>query len=484
MPVEKEWTVMVILAGDNNLSEEMLFSLREMKLAGANPQVNVIALFDPNEPGMPTQRFALNSLAESPPGGMLIDELNSDIEGFPPVSGEFNAGNPQDIADFIRQGIKLFPARHYMVVLSGHGPGDVDTGFLLTDDNPQDSLDLAELKSVFVLAKKGLVAGEPGVKDKIDILGMDSCLMSAAEVAYQLREHVDFVVGPQGFEPNMGWPYREALGVLLSNPQIAAGDLAVKIVDEYIRYYYDYTLAGRSVDLSACNLQNTAALVAAVKGLVEALLQAMPAQLSDEPTHPDVRNAVLNAIILAHWEAQGFKFDQFIDLYDFCDRLEQRCNMTDTVSGAIRDACVEVKRVVGGADPSARFVMKSCTSGPSFQHSHGLSIFLPWALPAPVAYTGLDFPQATEWHLFIERYVENSRRSPRPGVRQSPIFPLILDSPTKSRGTDKPGTMKNSPLTWKLSQCLVDLIDSAAAPGGDAGGSVSTNEKPEQPPTQ
>jgi hypothetical protein len=481
MVQEKEWTVMVILAGDNNLSEEMLFSLKEMKLAGANSEVNVIALFDSNEPDVPTQRYVLNHSAENPPGGLLINDLNFDNDDFPALSGELNAGDPAQLAEFIRQGFTQFPARHYMVVFSGHNTAE-DTGFLLTDEQPQtvitherprDVLTLAELQTVFTLAKKGLVEGEPGVKQKIDILGMDSCLISSAELCYQLREHVDFVVGPQGFEPNLGWPYRQALGALLNNPHIGVAELATRIVDEYVRYYFDYTLAGRSVDLAACNLQHVDALAAAVKALVTELLKGLPAAPSDAVKHPDVNNPILNALILAHWDAQGFKFDQFTDLYDFCDRLEQRCQMADELSGKIRDACKEVKRVVGEGETAARFVAKSCTSGPAFQHSHGLSIFFPWALGTPITYDRLDFSIQTGWHFFIERYLDNSRRAPLPGVRQPPLF---IDSPTKSRGPDKPGTMKNSPLKWELSQCLDDLTRPGIEAGGETTGETTGDE--------
>lgn len=483
MPEEKEWTVLVFHAGDNNLSEEMLFSLKEMKLAGANPQVNVISLFDPNEPGVPTQRFVLNAHADNPPEGLLVNDLRPDASGFPPFAGELNAGDPQVIADFIRAGIKLFPARHYMVVLSGHGPTGIDSGFLLTDEHPfkvdapdrprQDALTLAELMDVFVklksdLAREGFAEGQPGVKAKIDILGTDSCLTNSAEVCLQLSEHVDFFVGPQGFEPNLGWPYRQVLAQLIQNPAVTPAEMAVKIVDEYTRYYFDYILAGRSVDMSACNLQNAPALTQAVRTLADALLAALPVSPPEET--PDVGNAVLDALILAHWESQGYKYDQFADLYDLCDRLEKRCRGADAQSGDIRAACRGVKDALCDGAEAARFVMKSCTSGPSFQHSHGLSVFLPWALPSSLDYGRLTFAQLTNWHILINRYVANSRRSPRPGVATPPL-PPVFDSPTKNRGSDAPGPMKNPPLLWQMSRSLVDLFNPGGGqPAGGAGG--------------
>src|SRR5437867_5659461 len=41
------WTIMIYLAGDNNLAEEMVYALKCMSLVGSNPQdYEVFALYD------------------------------------------------------------------------------------------------------------------------------------------------------------------------------------------------------------------------------------------------------------------------------------------------------------------------------------------------------------------------------------------------------------------------------------------------------
>jgi len=468
MPELKEWTVMVFLAGDNNLSEDMLYSLKEMKLAGTSPEVAVVAQFDSNEPGLPTQRFVLNAGAGSTPSGVV----EKDFVEF--VDVETNSGDKEVVADFIAWAVRTAPARHYLVVFSGHG-SQAEEGFLLSDDNPLDAIDLAELKQIFPLAKEkldeaGMPAGTPGVPDKFDILGLDSCLMSGAEVCYQLREHVSLCVGPEGFEPNTGWPYRQIVGRVIRQPAITPPELAAAVVDEYVRYYYDYILTGRSVEMAACDLAYADDLRDAVRGLAAQLRGALP----DGGTEKfDGTNAILNAVVLAHWDAQGFKFDQYCDLYDFCDRLQTHlAAQAGAPAQDIKTACEAVKRAVRDGQPgqpARRFVTRSCYSGPTFQYAFGLSIFLPWFLPTPAEYRALDFVVDTEWNTFVDKYVLHSRRASRPGVEP---FPVSFDSPGKSRGPDKPGTMKNSPRKWNKSQRLVDLINAPAADAG-AGGEES-----------
>ena len=55
-----EWTVMVYLAGDNNLSPECLFALTEMKEADPGEEIHVVAQFDPRDEHLPTQRYKIN----------------------------------------------------------------------------------------------------------------------------------------------------------------------------------------------------------------------------------------------------------------------------------------------------------------------------------------------------------------------------------------------------------------------------------------
>ena len=54
------WTVMVYLAGDNNLTSECMFALTEMKEAVLGKEINVIAQFDPSDPYLPTHRYEIN----------------------------------------------------------------------------------------------------------------------------------------------------------------------------------------------------------------------------------------------------------------------------------------------------------------------------------------------------------------------------------------------------------------------------------------
>jgi hypothetical protein len=61
---------------------------------------------------------------------------------------------------------------------------------------------------------------------KVSLIGMDACLMSMVEVAYQLRANANYMVGSQEVEPLSGWPYTAILGSLTSDSGMTPEALA------------------------------------------------------------------------------------------------------------------------------------------------------------------------------------------------------------------------------------------------------------------
>ena len=100
MPRKKAaWTVMVYLAGDNNLSTECLFALTEMKKAAPGDQINVLAQFDPRDEYVPTHRYEINRNGS---GSTLFDDI-IDTAKFDSKSREVRFQNESDNAVALAQ---------------------------------------------------------------------------------------------------------------------------------------------------------------------------------------------------------------------------------------------------------------------------------------------------------------------------------------------------------------------------------------------
>ena len=445
------WTVMVYLAGDNNLSSECLFALTEMKKAAPGKHIQVIAQFDPQDKYLPTHRYEINrkgpnstlfediideahynpdtrevrfrreskradSLANSRlKHRTVIESVLSDANDLTSlefkgedITDDTDTGSPVTLYNFLSFCIEEYPADHYMVVLSGHA-GGTESDYLLKDASSKGSLTFNELKEVFKELQTDL-NGRP-----IEIIGMDNCLMSMGEICYELRGLVQIAVGCESYSPASGWPYREILerlrkdfGEHKAKRKSSPAEAAKAIVEEYVNYYASYWMAGLSVTQSAIDIGKVEKFRKVVDKFASELEQGLIKEYKKNQRKQKSRtspSAFQDALVLAHWEAQSYNGERFVDLYDFCDCLERRLE-----SDSVRKKCQEVKKFLKSV-----FVLKSCYSGAVYQYSYGVSMYFPWEEVAS-SYGNLDFIKGsidTGWGRFLKTYTILTRRQPR-----------------------------------------------------------------------
>ncbi len=401
----KAWTVLVYLAGDNNLDPSGIGDLREMKRVGTTPQVNVVAEFD-RASGRGAKRYVLRR------GGALGDDVVASL-------GRVNTGDPAQLLGFVRWGVRVFPAERYALVLWNHGQGWDDTDVyagerrrrfrrlatgrirhalfrppvrrvlraavrkfearaILLDDDAKDFLDNVELKAVLAAAAETIGA-------KLDVLGMDACLMSMAEVGYQVRESARFTVGSEQTEPGDGWPYDRVLAALAERPELDAAGLSAAIVKAYLASYG----AADGVTQSACDLARAEDLAGAVAGLARALT----ASLGDA--------AARGRILAARARVQSYEIADNVDLVDLCRLLA-----AGLPRSAVAEACAAVLQVVG---PGGRgYVTANGSKGAGLGDSHGVAVYFPTGAVSPL-YPRLDWAKATGWDRFLAAYLRAVR---------------------------------------------------------------------------
>src|SRR5262245_27891382 len=205
-----KWTVMVYVAGYNNLSTFAGLDLAEMRKVGSGDELK-IAVFVKRLEQQAAHRIIVGKDGKNEQHEVLGDKVDS--------------GSPQTLFDFIRWARKKAPAERYALVIWNHGSGwdplDFDDLYshvksagisprefgvratsqlgrslfsttlektltlpnarlraIASDDGSGHSLDTLELGEVLAKARKEL--GRP-----LDLLGMDACLMSCLEVTFQ-----------------------------------------------------------------------------------------------------------------------------------------------------------------------------------------------------------------------------------------------------------------------------------------------------------
>ena len=383
------WLIMVYLAGDNDLSEEMVLTLQDLMTQAPPAGGRIVAQFDPGGVGLTSQRYAF---VERPEGLSLAEKLEAyRDQTFQP--SDTNTGDKQSLIDFVTWAVDTHgqAGTRYLLVLSGHGSGITDD-FFLSDSASTDSLTIQELREALDTIVEHIRGRSLDEQKKIDILGLDACFMAMGEVAYELKDDVGILIAAEGTEPALGWPYRRILARARAFDHAThARDVATTIVEEYVEHYSDYDRsAGGSADLAAIDLGRIEPVTAAFKSLTEALVDH-----TAENGH--------DAVLLAHWYAQTYKFDQFVDLADLCYRLQEKCG-----GSAVPDACGAVIAALEEA-----VLVAGCT-GFAAQHSHGFSIYFPWAAVSPdYGPERPSFAAATGWHTFVTGHIVSTRREPR-----------------------------------------------------------------------
>ncbi len=426
---QAEWTFMVYMAGNNNLSDAAGRDLEELRAVPSSGQVRVAAFVKQQDAGGRARRM------EIAPGG-----ASDVIEELPPNT---DSGNPQTLVDFVRWAVRRAPARRYALVIWNHGGGwtpddldqlytqvrgrrvrrDVETGYVrrtarmaMADEEPAFS-ELARLtenpqvtKAVFTRSLKEVLK-LPGAQERaiasddgtlhsldtvelrnvmrqlhddlgrpIDLLGMDACLMSNLEVCYEIREHVGTVVGSEELEPNEGWPYTEIVSALAANPRMDARELGRIIVEQYVESY-----RGTHQTVTQCAVDATR--IEEFMREFQALAGGMRQQVL---TNRSVVDSVQSVATRFHTDRS------LVDLRTLCLALVAD-SRTDPTLASVADELLAVHSPGG-------FVIQEGHQGWKVEECGGLSAYFPMERTISRYYADLQIAQHTGWDEFLREY--------------------------------------------------------------------------------
>ena len=402
-----KWTFMIYLAGDNNLSPAADVDLIEMRAVGSTAEVNVLAQVD-RHGAAGTTRYKVEQKGD----GEATEAL-----------GVQDSGDPETLVGFIDWAAAKYPAERYALILWNHGggwePSEMDrvaakvgaenyTGreatersssplrralfrttvekifelpspterAIASDDGSGHSLDTVELGKVLERGVK--IIGQP-----FDLLGMDACLMSNFEVAYQAQPYARYMVASEENEPNNGWPYEEVLREVTGTPDLPTDKLAAHIVEAYVHSYVSRSYNG-PVTQTACDLSKVGTVARALDALADALRTRLPAAAMDM------------------WRAQrssaSFWHKTLWDVTHFCEELEA-LGTDDALRQAARDVREALKPGPGN------YTVAEAHHGDAVQRCGGSSIYMippPWDISR--YYGELEFAKRHGWLSLLEAY--------------------------------------------------------------------------------
>jgi hypothetical protein len=401
---------MVYLDGDNDLEQDAITNFLQMADVGSTSNVNIVVQM---------ARGGANAVGDSSFGDWTDCRRFYITTNTTPAStpiqdlGQVDMANPNTLINFVQWATMNFPAMNYALVIWNHGGGWEG---VCQDDNFGDTtMSMAGLQQALTSIREDLGCN-------LNILGFDACLMQMTEVAYQIRGTTDIMVGSEEQVPGLGWPYKDILSNLTSNPFVSETTLASNIANLYVK---EYQSGGdeptcNSVTMSAVNVNQLATNVA---GATSILAGALINNLGTY--YKQIDNAI--------GETQFYGDPDYRDLYNFCTQIQSQVN-------------------VPAVDSAAQSVMNAITStviadwyGSGDPGSHGLSIYL---TDNPLSsYNSLDFSSATGWYNFLTQ-LQAEERTP---------FSLTISVSNSAWGT-------TTPVPGVYSQWGSDIVSVTAQP--------------------
>lgn len=370
----KDWTVMIYIAGDNNLGDLRRYpnstanlqgQFNTLKrLAASYPTINIVTLTD----------FFDGS-------GTQICHLKPDRTQACQQLGERDTSDPATLTSFINSAMDRFPATRMMLVISDHGHA---IGGVAADETtaPTATMDPAEITQAFQNSRLAT--------RKADIIFYNTCLMGTFEIAFGAEPYADYLVA----SANELWVlsvYERLLPLIKSDSTIKNDPRAVAagIVDAY-RRSVQAAGAGLYISSAAYDLSRTAAVNDALAELGVAISDGLTSGQSSlvRSTLDRIRGQV------QVYDSSGNNLlsvteDAFVDLRHLATLLSA---MPDTSNGgavpeltAIKARAAAVLTALGlVARPNGMVIASHQISGSNgeggahnLDNGSGLAIFLP-----------------------------------------------------------------------------------------------------------
>ncbi len=386
--IAKEWTIMVYIGADNNLSPAVNSDIDEIEAALTDTSnINFLVQVDglggatggyddiDNTKISEVRRYVLNEGGDAVSGKIDVSAAA--------ILGELNTADPNELINFVIWGITSFPADNYGLILWNHGMGWVKdenntiiaevydpltltgTGEYveisgegkggLSDDTSNDHLCTSDRDSEWRYAMDGI---RTNIGKKLRFLGHDMCIMSYMEVIWDEAEVTEMIIASEANIAFNGWPYSLWITNLIANPLATNDQIGTWMVDDYAIAYN-----GNNATLCYMNMEGFTKQVG-MNHLRDDIWNLSYALLNIEGGRDDasVNNCITNAMSMS----SGVLWEDFRDLWLFCDNLTNHAGITPGTKGLASMVQADIDNLVDYA-----------WAGGIYAGSHGLGIYLP-----------------------------------------------------------------------------------------------------------
>jgi hypothetical protein len=377
---KKKLTVMIYMAGDNNLEPYINVNKRWIEHEGVDADMNMLLFMCTHRTNEP--KLATKAIVE--------DHKTTIIEK---IKG-LDSGNKETLIKAC-QWATQYPSDEYAFILWDHGSGplnknarrgicyDNTTGHFLTD---------ADLHDAFTTISQQYLHGK-----KLAFIGFDACLMGAIEIASVIKPFTNYMISSEHTIPAVGWPYHIILKSFKEHKNNLTTFITHDIVNAYQNYYdhisQDYTLScidTNKIDPIIENINN--------------ISQTLSDLLNVQKNH-----SVSDALSDVSTDTTRFDEPAYADLYDWYTHILKKVNSfvcikkEDTTRLTLRLQLLAKQ----GIDLVAKAVV-AAVQGTYFSQTHGMLIYLPERY-IDKTYLTTQWASQTKWLGFLRTYLDKNK---------------------------------------------------------------------------
>ncbi len=384
-----EWTVLNCVGACNNLSSYGIANVELMKSANISTKTNWLIQLD-DATNKQTLRYKIASQG-------ITDNIS--------IKQPLGINQKEELITALHWAA-TYPARYFFLLFWDHGNGildqskrweDYELRGLLYNFNQKTYLQNQELKTALIQASTKILG------KKIDIIGMDACLMAMLEVAYQIKDAAQYFIASQNIEKTPGWNYQKIIQTMNASDQTLDPLSFARIVVSTFMELNEWrnNISTLSV-IDLTTIEDTKIAVDKMANELLVLLEKQPKQF-----HEIIRTARTASI---NFDDKEYPYLGYIDLGSFIKNMIKLIDVLPMKSNNLKskrsdNSYEKLKNTLLETLATIKKSVVHMYAGAQFKETCGLSIYFPEDKIQP-SYLPTDFAQASSWTTYLQRYLQ------------------------------------------------------------------------------
>jgi len=405
----KDWTIMVFMNGKSNIEPFALNDMNRFETVGSSEKVNIVTELGRSK-GLENDTAADGDW-EGVRRYLTVKDADKEHIASPALMdlGKVDMGDYREVVSFVKWAKAAYPAKRYMLIIWDHGWGWIDPK--KPGDNPLNggkSISHDFVSGNYIgTTDLGKIFKEAG---RVDVYASMACFMQMAEVAYELRDGADIIIGSEEVIQLPSLNFEDFFGLMLQNPGAGAEQAGVYAVDTFKEMYsrpeyYDMLTQNKyGTQLSAIRSDKLESLALKIKNWT-----GLAMQVNDAAAYKKAGAGVLRFEIGDETTDPDKQISFYGDLYHFVELVNANLNAGLPGADKLKAAGEDLNEFIASELTVKNVYLGMDRTGKDYSNTHGISINIPGKPGSLIeyypTYSRLAFEKAAEWRKFMN-YLE------------------------------------------------------------------------------